>query len=130
MEYKPFPIMPVAIYGTDNPPIPDGYVETGEFRPPRQGEFYFGTLGSIETATAKSEEYLKKVNGARIILTKLERRRIILTEVRVGYPKIGEYFEDGCGYGPRLALINYDEYNWTHCGGKPTRIYKRTDETF
>ena len=115
MKYKPYEITVESVYGFTEPAIPAGLESTGEFRPSKTGECYLTT-------------YLTPAHGEtdrpRIILRKKKRKQIVLTEVGVGLPKKGQYWEDRLG-NRVLCMAQEDA-----CGSwfDATTIYEREDK--
>ena len=108
------------VYGIDNPPIPEGLESTGEFRPPRENELYLSSsnLHPLQAGMDWIDD------DPRIILRKKKRKQIILTEVGVGLPKKGQYWEDRLGN--RVLYMSQEDA----CGSwfDATTIYEREDK--
>lgn len=64
------------VYGNSNPKIPSGYMKTGEFRPPRAGDFF---LHSTETSAMQTTRNHSSGNP-RIILRKLDKKELFIQE--------------------------------------------------
>lgn len=119
-KYKPYEITVESVYGRPEPTIPYGFEDTGDFRPPQLGDEYLSTTGDrlVWTAIAASLE-------PRIILRRKKRKQIILTEVGVGRPKEGQYWEDRLG--KRILYIAQEDLSGS-LFGTPTTIYEREDK--
>jgi hypothetical protein len=109
------------VYGIDSPPIPEGLESTGEFRPPRENELYLSSsnLHPVQAGTDWVGD------DPRIILRRKKRKQIILTEVGVGAPKEGQYWEDRLG---QRVLYMAQEDKCDSLFGTPTTIYEREDK--
>jgi hypothetical protein len=64
------------VYGNSNPKIPSGYVKTGEFRPPRTGDFF---LNSTETSAMRAS-HNHSTGNPRIILRKLDEKELFIQQ--------------------------------------------------
>lgn len=108
------------VYGLDNPSIPKGWESTGEFRPPRKGDLYLNAHieGRVKEALIDWDQ-----SDPRIILRRKKRKQIVLTEVGVGLPKKGQYWEDR---GNRVLYMAQEDV----CGSwfDAATIYEREDK--
>lgn len=81
------------IYETDSPDCPEGYEFTGEFRPPKFGEYFRNAWGGRQTPSRDYDE-----DAPRLIL----RRKLTLADkwqieplMATRQPKPGEFFIGG-----------------------------------
>lgn len=115
-KYKPYEITVESVYGRPEPTIPYGFEDTGDFRPPREGEEYLTIAGNRGISISED-------SSPRIILRKKKRKQIILTEVGVGLPKKGQYWE---GRGHSVLYMAQEDV----CGSwfDAATIYEREDK--
>lgn len=118
MKYKPYEITVESVYGRPEPTIPYGFEDTGDFRPPREDEEYLTITGTRGISISED-------SSPRIILRRKKRKQIILTEVGVGTPKEGQYWEDRLG---QRVLYMAQEDKCDSLFGTPTTIYEREDK--
>lgn len=116
-KYKPYEITVESVYGRPEPTIPYGFEDTGDFRPPREGEEYLTIAGNRGISISED-------SSPRIILRKKKRKQIILTEVGTGIPKKGQYWE--CRLGNRV--LHMAQKDAGSLFGTPTTIYEREDK--
>ena len=64
------------VYGLIDPRNPVGYAKTGEFRPPRAGEFF---LNSAETSAMRAA-HNHSTGNPRIILREMDEKELIIQE--------------------------------------------------
>lgn len=67
------------IYSVSDPKIPHGYAKTGEFRPPRTGEFF---LTSIDLSAAGAT-YNHRHGSPRLILRKLDEKEAFIQQTLI-----------------------------------------------
>lgn len=92
------------VYGLDDPSIPEGYESTGEFRPPKN-EDWFLTNYSIR-AVICSMDWVDE--EPRIILRKKKIKRVIYTQVRTGTPQPGEFYQSANMKGEQMYKLMAD----------------------
>lgn len=96
MEKQGYLITRTMVYGTETPQIPDGWEDTGEFRPPMPHEASLldnGGGGWWHVCESKKTE-------PRIILRKKRVRKVVFTEVGRRRVANGEFYE----YGGEIRL--------------------------
>ena len=96
---------------------PNGFERTGEFRPPKKGEFFIDIIKGF--ALSASFDFPEEV--PYIILRPKTKKQIIFTEVGYGYAEDGQYYWDERG-----ALIEGGSYHDDESCVKTT-IYERED---
>lgn len=64
------------VYGLTDPRTPAGYAKTGEFRPPRAGEFF---LNSAETSAMRAA-HNHSTGNPRIILREMDEKELFIQE--------------------------------------------------
>ncbi len=94
---------------------PNGFDRTGEFRPPKKGEYFIDTIKGF--AVSAKEDFPEDM--PYIILRPKTKKQIILTEVGYGYAEDGQYYWDGS------AFIRAGSYGYSN--KFETTIYERED---
>lgn len=107
------------IYGTDTPAIPEGWELTGEFRPPKEGEYFLTSSG--DGVYRSLRDYGSTLT--RLILRRKKVRKVIFTETRRdSQPKAGEWYLD---IGGRFAV--WTSVDFRRESFPPTTIYRREE---
>ncbi len=89
MEKQGYLITRGMVYGTETPEIPQGYEDTGEFRPPALRELYLNQASRKEHEAGTDFDCVYP----RIILRKKRVRKVVFTQVGDGFVNPGCWYE-------------------------------------
>lgn len=120
-KYKPYEITVESVYGRPEPTIPYGFEDTGDFRPPKEGDDYLSVGGNRMTCLASD-------NDPRIILRKKKIKRIIYTQVRTGTPQPGEFYPLNGENGEMMFKCQPGDDDYMKNNYSNVPIFKREEE--